>query len=848
MRLVALAMSVLLGTMALSCAATPAATSTTSQAASARRATPQSPTRANAASPASPALPAWPAPFATAVAEVTAGDTSPPPVNNRPSVQSDMVPPAAPAAGLADRWRQAVMRTTSVEVALQPLSTVVVADSARHVGLLDPQRSADVAPNPPRALAEQHDLELFLFIGFTWQGPEQTDARFRVHHTTGWSDWRPVTRNADHGPDPGSPEARRQSIDSVAVHLASDSVWVGEADGWQLDVDPEAKSLVVRLVGPDADLAAIVAAPGPLPLDPHQAAAPAFETQAVTPLASPLSNVQGGGTTAAASGTGLTALTPRPAMERPAVISRAEWGAAPPTAVADTATRLHLAVLHHTVGDSAHAAEDVPQILRNMQSEHMTSNLWDDIGYNFLIDRFGRIFEGRNSSLDALAQGAHSGGVNYGSVGVALLGNFMHDEPSEAALDAAVELVAWMLFRHGADPGVEATMLPREEEPWFFPPLVPVTLPRIVGHQDVNATLCPGDLEDRLSEIRERVQLRYDELVAATRFLADGALTRTGHGQPAVGDFNRDGRDDVFWYRPGPDLDELWLANDHGGFASSSFAVPDYGGVNTKMTQLDWDGDGSADLLFSTPGRSTVSLVRGSPSGTLSTSTLAASGSALPVVGDFDADGDEEILFYRSWLSTLPLIEFDPEVGSHRTDWTITGGPYRVVVGDFDGDLRSDVLWYQPGAAADSVWYGRGPDPFLQTPITMGGDYQPVSTDLDGDQHDDIVWLNQFGRTGATLPIWYGGSVFRPTLVTHYGADTTMVLTDIDGGGSADVVTVDENFVATVWLRQGASERLVRRAQVPLGVAVLSIDSDGDGRHELWWWSQDQPVLMWLPF
>ena len=76
--------------------------------------------------------------------------------------------------------------------------------------------------------------------------------------------------------------------------------------------------------------------------------------------------------------------------------------------------------------------------------------------------------------------------------------------------------------------------------------------------------------------------------------------------------------------------------------------------------------------------------VRGVPNGTVTFSSLAFPGSALPVVGDFDGDGDEDVLFYRSGIATVPLAEWDGATGATVTNLSRSGGPYRPVVGDFE--------------------------------------------------------------------------------------------------------------------------------------------------------------------
>ena len=99
-------------------------------------------------------------------------------------------------------------------------------------------------------------------------------------------------------------------------------------------------------------------------------------------------------------------------------------------------------------GDAAQSAA----MVRAIAVYHVYSNGWDDIGYNFLVDRFGQIFEGRYGGIDRPVIGAHAEGFNDGSVGVALIGTYCSASPSAAARAALVRLLAWRLDLAHVDP------------------------------------------------------------------------------------------------------------------------------------------------------------------------------------------------------------------------------------------------------------------------------------------------------------------------------------------------------------------------------------------------------------
>ncbi len=145
-----------------------------------------------------------------------------------------------------------------------------------------------------------------------------------------------------------------------------------------------------------------------------------------------------------------------------------------------------MAFVHHTAGSNAYGADDVPGILRSDQAYHMDVRGWNDIGYNFLVDRFGRIWEGRAGGTENAVIGAHAEGYNTGSTGVAVLGTFTSAEVPGAAVNAVSRLLGWKLAIHGVDP---------EGRNGGFH--------NVAGHRDSKATDCPGArLYDRLPEIR----------------------------------------------------------------------------------------------------------------------------------------------------------------------------------------------------------------------------------------------------------------------------------------------------------------------------------------------------------
>ncbi|MEO6260304.1 MAG: peptidoglycan recognition family protein [Thermoanaerobaculia bacterium] len=168
--------------------------------------------------------------------------------------------------------------------------------------------------------------------------------------------------------------------------------------------------------------------------------------------------------------------------------SRNDWGcpdgdAAPLWKPAYT-TVTH-AVVHHTAGSNS--LLDWEAEVRNIWYFHTFGNAWGDIGYNYLIDPNGVIYEGRAGGPGAI--GAHFSCRNTNTVGVALLGTFTSGLPTAAALDSLKSLLAALCARNSIDPAAFAYHAPSA-----------LNVPTIIGHREGNGssltctrTECPGN-------------------------------------------------------------------------------------------------------------------------------------------------------------------------------------------------------------------------------------------------------------------------------------------------------------------------------------------------------------------
>ena len=147
--------------------------------------------------------------------------------------------------------------------------------------------------------------------------------------------------------------------------------------------------------------------------------------------------------------------------------------------------------MHHTVNANDYKRKDVPAIIRSIYAYHIQSRGWSDIGYNFLVDRFGRIWEGRYGGVDRPVVGAHTLNYNSYSFAMSAIGNFETAQPSTAMLQAYGALFAWKLSLHGVS---AASTIQRIGSKNFQ---------AINGHRDAASTACPGKyLYAKIPEIR----------------------------------------------------------------------------------------------------------------------------------------------------------------------------------------------------------------------------------------------------------------------------------------------------------------------------------------------------------
>ncbi|MCX6406677.1 MAG: SpoIID/LytB domain-containing protein [Propionibacteriales bacterium] len=270
----------------------------------------------------------------------------------------------------------------------------------------------------------------FSMVGVTWaRGGEDFDVKVALRKDGRWSTFQTLDTDRDAEADAG-PEVGR---------AGTDPLWVGSADG-----------VAVRVTSPS----------GQRPADLKVATIDPGRGSDVAPAAA--------------------------TVGQPKIISRSSWGAKGPTKGNECSAPVYGAstlgaVIHHTAGSNDYTKAQSAGIVRATQAYHTGARGWCDIGYNFLVDKYGQIFEGRRGGIAKQVRAAHSGNgpVNERTVGISMMGTYSKVAPTAATKKAVADLVAWRFS------------LAKLKATGTYS-LGGLRLNRIVGHRDVLSTECPG--------------------------------------------------------------------------------------------------------------------------------------------------------------------------------------------------------------------------------------------------------------------------------------------------------------------------------------------------------------------
>ncbi|MFJ4810078.1 peptidoglycan recognition protein family protein [Streptomyces longwoodensis] len=377
----------------------------------------------------------------------------------------------------------------------------------------------------------RRDVRHFSLLGVVWNDPDtplhgRVQVRTRAAGTHAWSGWQDLeTHNDDHGADPGTAERT-----SGHVRAGTAPLWVGDSDGVEVrvhgeDTDPHGrtgttraalttpgaaaalpKGLRLELIDPGTEdtravhLSAEAAGtrqirPAALDAEARAASAANADLAPVGALEIPaldraqtrseLLSLRSGQLTAAQKA--------KPYIgPRPGIVTRRGWGADEKLREKSFVytSKVKAAFVHHTASGNTYKCSQAPSLIRGIYRYHVRSMGWRDIGYNFLVDKCGTIYEGRAGGVAKAVLGAHTLGFNTNSMGIAVIGTFGSTKPPAAAVTAVARLTAWKLGLYGGNPKGKTYL--KSGGGNLYRKGKNVRLNVISGHRDGFATECPG--------------------------------------------------------------------------------------------------------------------------------------------------------------------------------------------------------------------------------------------------------------------------------------------------------------------------------------------------------------------
>ncbi|WP_406383056.1 N-acetylmuramoyl-L-alanine amidase [Streptomyces sp. NBC_01618] len=392
----------------------------------------------------------------------------------------------------------------------------------------------EVAGDGTSASLGKRDTAPFSMLGITWTDPAvkvtgAVEVRTRSAANGNWTSWLPLETDID-----GRTETGR-----AGVRGSTEPRWVGPSNGVEvrinaggkvstklpaglrldtvdpgrsgtLDADPAA--FAADLPAPDdpsatpsADATDSVTPESPAPSDsteppaettPSEPASPTPSepaTQEPTPPAS-----QSPSPSASASPAETLPPVPPSTVPKPPITSRAGWGANESMSpeAPEYLDGIKAVFVHHTAGTNNYSCADSAAMVRSVYAYHVKSNGWKDIGYNFLVDKCGTIFEGRKGGVDRPVLGAHTYGFNRESTGISVLGTYTTTSAPSAVTTSVARIAAWKLGQYKGDPA-GSTMLTagatgNNLAGTKFTAGTKYSFKQISGHRDGFATECPG--------------------------------------------------------------------------------------------------------------------------------------------------------------------------------------------------------------------------------------------------------------------------------------------------------------------------------------------------------------------
>ncbi|MFF9402831.1 N-acetylmuramoyl-L-alanine amidase [Streptomyces sp. NPDC014744] len=435
-------------------------------------------------------------------------------------------------------WLTAALATTAVAGVLvfEGVTGDSPADTDAKSGPAGPDVHATalkVADDGTSATLGKRDTTPFSMLGITWTDPAAkvtgvVEVRTRSAADGTWTPWLPLDTDVT-----GRAETGR-----AGVRGGTEPRWVGPSNGVEarintggkvssklpaglrLDtVDPgrgtlnaEPAAFAADLPGAEDPAATPTAEPSdpvaPEPTAPDTGTEPSGEATPTTDPTPDASEPAGRTPTPTASTSPSPSASTPPAptlppappstVPKPPIVTRAGWGADESMSpeAPEYLNGVKAVFVHHTAETNNYSCADSAAIVRGLYAYHVKANGWKDLGYNFVVDKCGTVFEGRKGGVDRPVFGAHTYGFNRDTAGIAVIGTYTDAAAPTAATTAVARVAAWKLGQYKVDPAGTTTLTAGATGGNFagtrFTSGTAYTFNTVSGHRDGFNTQCPG--------------------------------------------------------------------------------------------------------------------------------------------------------------------------------------------------------------------------------------------------------------------------------------------------------------------------------------------------------------------